>query len=402
MTGRAQLVVSLAVLLAGTAAAVGLVLARPKAAQTSAEERPVPVRVVIALPADARPSLALSGTVEPARRANLQPEVQGRVVAVAPGLDPGVRVTKGQLIVRLDDVRMRAAVAARKAQVAQAELQVREEQTQRRVAEREWKGVELDPSAEAIALRRPHLASAQANLASARAQLAAARRDLAATRIVAPFDAIVLEKHVEVGEVVGPGVPILSLAGTDEAWVRLFVAPEDMRWIELPGPGRAGSPVTIVQADGTVRHGTVARALGSVERRGRQVQLLVRVPDPYDPPPDAGGAAAPLLDGAFVEATVEGRPLSSVYVLPARALVEGDAVWIVGPDDRLQRRPVEIVFRAKNRVFVGQGLEAGDRVVVSPVPTATEGMLVAPEPADAAPGPGGPAAGGARAEGEGA
>ncbi|RMG99645.1 MAG: efflux RND transporter periplasmic adaptor subunit [Deltaproteobacteria bacterium] len=380
MARRSQLVVSVLVLLAGVAAAVGLVMARPQAAQTEPPERAVPVRVIEAHRGPSAVVLDLSGTVEPSRRADLQAEVSGRVVELAPELEPGVRVRKGDLLVRMDDARYRAAVAARRAQLAQAMVQVREEKTQRRIAEQEWKGVDLDEDAAAIALREPHLESARAGVASARAQLEAARRDLAATRITAPFDAVVLEKRVEIGEVVGPGVPILSLAGTEAAWVRLFLAADDLRWIRLPRDGEPGAAVRVVQPDGTERRGEVVHVLGSVERRGRQAQILVRVDRPFDPPEGASDGAMPLLDGTFVRAFVEGRRLDGVVELPARAVVEGDAVWVVGEGDRLVRKRVKIAFRARNRVLVAEGLEDGDRVVTTPLPTASEGMLVAPEP----------------------
>jgi hypothetical protein len=65
-----------------------------------------------------------------------------------------------------------------------------------------------------------------------------------------------------------------------------------------------------------------------------------------------------------------------VYRLPRSALRNGDRVLIVDADDRLRQRPVEVLRTDYEYVYVAAGLEAGQRVCVSPIDIFVDGLLV--------------------------
>ena len=73
-----------------------------------------------------------------------------------------------------------------------------------------------------------------------------------------------------------------------------------------------------------------------------------------------------------------------------RSLVrDGDTVWIMNEQDRLEIRPIEILFRGPDDVLVPQGLREDERLVVTDLSAAVEGMRLrlqepAPSPAKAA------------------
>jgi hypothetical protein len=75
-----------------------------------------------------------------------------------------------------------------------------------------------------------------------------------------------------------------------------------------------------------------------------------------------------------------------VTVLPASALRDGDEVWIMN-DEHLKFRPVQVVRRARDEVVIGGGLQAGEKVVLTNVAGAAEGMKLRPaeQPAESAP-----------------
>ena len=104
------------------------------------------------------------------------------------------------------------------------------------------------------------------------------------------------------------------------------------------------------------------------------VHLVARVTDPYGRLRPAG--PAPLAVGLFVEAEIAGRALPDVVVLPRSAIREGDRVWVVDDESRLRFRSVEIVRAEVDTVVVGAGLEAGERVCVSPLAIPVDGMQV--------------------------
>jgi multidrug efflux pump subunit AcrA (membrane-fusion protein) len=81
--------------------------------------------------------------------------------------------------------------------------------------------------------------------------------------------------------------------------------------------------------------------------------------------------------GLFVEAAIEGRMLEDVRILPRSALRDGSRVYLVSPENTLQRRTVEVLRATRENIVVaGTGLPMGTRVIVSPLEIATEGMRV--------------------------
>ena len=97
-----------------------------------------------------------------------------------------------------------------------------------------------------------------------------------------------------------------------------------------------------------------------------------------DQPLATPDTALPLLPGAYVDVEIEGRPLEDTITIPRTALSQGNLVWVVSADNRLQRREVSIGWRERDAVVVVDGLRPGERVVTSPLASPVEGMAVAP------------------------
>lgn len=61
--------------------------------------------------------------------------------------------------------------------------------------------------------------------------------------MLAPFNMIVKNKRVDVGDMVGTNTALIELIGSDTLWVKLAVPQNDLRWIDIPDPpGLAGIP----------------------------------------------------------------------------------------------------------------------------------------------------------------
>jgi hypothetical protein len=153
-----------------------------------------------------------------------------------------------------------------------------------------------------------------------------------------------------------------------------------------------GAAVTVVQEIGgkrIERAGRVVRLLGDLDPVGRMARLLVEIDDPLGlkkTPKKSGGEGAkpapelPLLLGAFVEAAIEADTLTDVVELPRLALRDGDSVYVVDGEGRLAVRTVEVAWRREQTVLVKKGLDAGDEVIVSRLPSAVPGMLIRKAP----------------------
>ena len=104
------------------------------------------------------------------------------------------------------------------------------------------------------------------------------------------------------------------------------------------------------------------------------LHVVARVTAPYAR--SEGSQRPPLAAGMFVSAEIEGRELKGVFVLPRPALRDDATVLVVDDDDRLRFRQVEVIKRGRHEVVVGSGLTGSERIVVSPLPAVTDGMLV--------------------------
>jgi len=293
----------------------------------------------------------------------------------------GGKLSEGDTLLKINPRDYRLRLQQQAAQVEGARFNSDVEKSRRKIAEREWEllgeSIPSDESGKALALRRPHERNARAGVTSANSGLALARLNLDRTTIQAPFNALVLNESVDIGQVVGPGSRAATLVGTDHFWVRVSVPVSDLEYIKLPTQGAEGSLATVYQDAGaatTSREGKTIRLLGDVDPAGRMARLLVEVADPLglQTPTKAG---LPLLLGAFVRVEFKGKTITGTVSISRQALREGDKVWIL-KDGKLQIRQVEVAYRQRETVLVRGGLSEGEEVITSRVDTPVEGMAV--------------------------
>jgi multidrug efflux pump subunit AcrA (membrane-fusion protein) len=122
----------------------------------------------------------------------------------------------------------------------------------------------------------------------------------------------------------------------------------------------------------------VVRTEGEIDPKTRMVHVIARVDDPYARSEDR----PPLAVGLFVEAQVFGRETEGVVKVPRAAMRGTDQLLAADAEDRLRFRRVEVVRAGRNEVVIRSGLEPGDRVIVSPIEAAVEGMRVRPVMSD--------------------
>lgn len=375
-----NILLALGIVAAASGIAWMLFVTRPQAGQAPLDERALPVEVMRVKTDTRAITVRAMGEVKPASEVLLQPEVSGKVLELSDKLVPGGRVSSDELLVRVDKSDYATLLAAQQAALEQAQVRREEERSLKKIAEHEWQGQQVSDEARQLALREPHLRSASAQVESARSQLKKARRDMKRTAIRAPFDGVVLEKYVDLGQVVAPGVTVARIAGTHRYWVHVSVPVADLPRLEVPGVNTAGERGSLVRvllepAPGVrvEREGYVERLLGAVDSRGRMAQLLIAIEDPLELELPVEQRSLPLLLGSYVKVEIEGRPLAGAVAVPIEAVKDNDRIWVV-TDNVLELRPVKVAWRETDRALIVDGLGDGDLVVVSPVPTATDGM----------------------------
>lgn len=370
-----QILLPFAFVVAAVGAVIGMVTVFSKQAEVQAVTLPRAVEVVVAQPAPHAARIEASGAVEPDQVVDLVAQVQGRVIEVVDGLAPGLPVRKGQLIARIDPRDFRNSVAQAEANVAQAELNLAVEKGRVAQAKREFALLGETPK-DGLASRESHLAAAQAAVDSAEASLSNALLALERTRITAPFDGVIASENVDVGQLIGPTSPIVRLLGTDRHRVRVNVPVSRLAWLDLPdAKGQHGSEASIVQQlpDGTALTavGRLTRLLGELDPTTRTAGLLVTVDGPL-----TQDGAVPILPGAWVSVTLEGRSMDGLVELPRVALQGADMVYVADAESTLQRRDVQVAFGTREHVYIASGLSEGDRVIVTPLSLPIDGMAL--------------------------
>jgi len=361
----------------GVLGAWWLVANRPRAQREQVEPIPPLAQVVEAKRTTERITIAAMGTVVPAKRVVLQPEVSGRIVTQSPQLLPGGLFKKGDVILQIDRRDYETAVKQQEAAVEQARLEVQLEKGRQVIAEREWKLLEediaLDQSSQDLALRKPQQKNANVALEAAKSTLEQARLQLERTTVYAPFNAVVQEEFVDEGQLVSPQTQLATLIGTDRFWVQVSIPVDRLRWLTFSGTEASGeSSVRVIQeVTGEVsigRSGRLARLVGDLDPVGRMARVLVEIDDPLGLNAKKNPAGIPLMLGAYVRVEIEAGKAEEVFLLPRTAIREGDQVWIAGEEDRLEVRPVEVLWRSKDTVLIRNGLREGDRVVRNSIP----------------------------------
>lgn len=381
------LLLAILVLAVGAAIAFFAFSSRPQPERQVAETPPplVQVMAVSAGPVDL--DVHSQGTVEPRTESTLVSEVAGRITAVSDAFAAGGFFRQGQVLVEIDPRDYRLAVSDAEAALAQARVGLERESAEADLARQEWDELGRGGEASPLLLRKPQLAQARAAVAAAEAAVERARLNLSRTRVTAPFAGRVRSKRADVGQFVTAGTPVAEVYSTDFAEVRLPVSRQDLAFLDVGVGWAADGATPRVELTGELggeAHTWVARVVrtaAEIDPQSRMLSLFARVDDPLSRNGGTAGGPPPLPMGLFVEAEIEGRSLPSAYVLPRRALrptarTADTEVMVVDPQGQLTFRPVRVVRTAGDEVVVGSGLRDGDRVVVSPLEEAVDGMTV--------------------------
>lgn len=379
-----KILVPIIIILVGAAVMAALVTSR-KAPKKEARIDPGALARVI----EVRPSVTGvivkgTGTVQPAMSVTVIPQVSGRVEQSSPSLVGGGFFNIGDTLFEIEPADYELGVQRAEAALLKAEYELAKIESQAKVARAEWTRLNGN-STEApnpLVVYEPQLKDAEGSLKSARAALAMARLNLERTRLAAPFNSIVHSENIDPGQYVTPATGAAVLSGTDVAEIIVPLPLDELGWITVPrSAGESGSPAVVTMDIGGQVHswqGSIVRSLGEVDPNGRMIRVVVAVADPYGRIKSGAGKKTPLFFGAFVEVGFEGKKIEKIITIPRAALREGGAVWTVGADNRLVIKKVAVLRIERDSVLLKGGLTGGDRVVITTLAGAADGMRLRP------------------------
>jgi len=330
--------------------------------------------------ADTQVVVEALGSVQPALGVQLVAQVGGQVVEVSPLLIPGGRVAEGEVLLRVDPREYEFALRQRQSDLSKADQTLRLEESQQDIARREYElmGDAAGEGDDELMLRKPQLESARAAYDAALAAYEQAKLNLERTTVTSPFNAVVEDRFVDRGAVIGASTAVASLVGTDACWVEAMLPADDVGWILAPGPGGSRGSRARVRQDatwdeGVWREGRVLGRSSTLDAQGRMIKVIVEVEDPFSLRRSNVGEPA-LLVGSFVDVEIVGRTLEGAVVVDRNYVHDGDTVWLMDGDNELVIGSIEPAYVGDDLVVVTEGLSDGDRLVTSHLAAPVAGM----------------------------
>lgn len=381
---KQQSSVALAMLAGALLISILMYWSRPSAELAAPIYRPVSVDAALVTQQNLRIPIEAQGTVAPLRATLIQAEVSGRIVETAETFLVGGFVAAGDVILRIDPRDYQTRFLRAEAGLKTAASNLVQEQGRAEVALREWKklppGSQRSQAASDLYLRKPQLEQAEAQLLAAEADLNTARDNLDRSIIRAPYDALIGEKHSELGQFVAPGAPLAQIFSIEQAEVRLPIPQSTINYLDLPKGVEAyegGADVELYTEIGGKTSSWAAqphRTEGVFDERSRVLYLVVRVEDPYGL---AGDKEQSLRMGSFVNARIQGREIHNLVTLPRYILRAGNLLWVIDKDNVLRNRQVQMLRTGGDQIYVTAGLDEGDLVCLTLMDPSFTGATVA-------------------------
>jgi RND family efflux transporter MFP subunit len=321
------------------------------------------------------------GSLEGYVNADIRPQVTGYVLRLV--YKEGTFVHRGDVLFEIDPRQFQAALNQAKGFLAQNEAALSKAKLDVArftplVAQRAVSQQELD---NALAAER----AAQANVDSARAQVEQAQLNLGWTNVTSPVDGIAGIAKSQVGDLVNGQTTMTTVSVVDP--IKVFFNPSEqeyMDWAQKRGPVDAVLSVppqdkgmlSLTLSDGTVypQRGDPVLANRNVDVKTGTIQVEGVFPNPKHL----------LRPGQYAKVHAATDIKKGALLVPQRAVSELQGffqVAVVGPDNRVDIRPVQTGERFGSLWIIEKGLSAGERVVVEGVQKVKPGMVVNPKPA---------------------
>jgi len=356
------------------------------------------------------------GPVKPARVWTAVSQVSGTVTYIHPKLRDGEILSEGTELVHIDPKDYEIAQAQASAELAELDMQEKNVRASLAIEKRNLKlakdeherirdlatqGTASQNSADqaeramltylaAVQNKDNTLALVPAQRSLLEARLSLAKRDLQRTIIKAPFNMRVARLSIEADQYVPIGKSLFEGDAIDRVEIKAQVAMSSLRRLFI---GRPNLKIDFNQLDESISElialdSVVQLDMGNhiaewkaefvrfsdiVDPETRTMGVVVAVDDPFDK--IIPGYRPPLSKGMFARVVLSGKVSMHRIIVPRLAIRAG-TVYVVDEDSRLRRRAVKILFSQGNISVIEEGLSEGERIVVSDIVPAVDGMLL--------------------------
>jgi RND family efflux transporter MFP subunit len=360
-------------------AATWLLLLAGCGEQTTTPAPPPQVEVTPVLQRDVPVIREWVASVDGFVNAQIQPQVSGYLVKQT--YKEGSFVKKGQVLFEIDPQPLQASLEGAEAQLAQAQAQeVRAQQN-----------VERDrPLAEARAIAQGQLdgdvqtlRAAQATVDAQKAQVDLARINLNFTKVRSLIDGVAGIASSQIGDLVGPTTVLTTVSQLNPA--KVYFALGENEYLKFAkainevamGIAKPSKPRTLqlILSDGSTydRPGRLYLADRQVNPQTGTIRIAATFPNP-------DGILRP---GQFGRVRAQVDVLKNALVIPQLAVIETQGTYqvvVLSSDNKAEIRPVKVGPQVGTEWVIGDGLKAGEQVIVQGIQRVRPGMTVQPIP----------------------
>ncbi len=361
----------------------------PIAKSNNTSQRELPLVEVVQVHYQSKILTILSqGLVQPNQETALTSEVSGIISFVSERFKVGAFFHKDEVLLRIDPIDYQVAVKKAQALLAQKQAILSQETALSIQAKKQWQD-EVNPTA--LALREPFLAEAKALVSSAEADLQRAEIKLQRTEFKAPYDGIVLNETVGLGQYLNVGTSVGDIFSVASAEIRLPVTDNQLALLDLPELSQEGLHQTaekdcavnaiIINRYKNKRHqreAEVCRAEAVIDMVNRVNYLIAKVNDPYNLYQKNGvnASLSPLKNGSFVEAKIPSKVLNNIVAVPRYLLRENNQILVIDDESRIAFRTVNIVHSDEQYLYINSGLNEGENICLTSIDFPVEGEQV--------------------------
>ncbi len=292
----------------------------------------------------------LEGTIEAVKQSTLSAEISGRISKI--NFDVNDPVKKGGLLLHIRDNEYQARLQQAEASLAEAEANLQDATLEFTRAKDMFKKNVISESQYDRA--NATVQAAKARVAASKAAVAIAKEQLKHTNITAPYTGIVIQRHVELGETVSPGTPLMTgysanelraMVDVPQTFIEAIRAHQKARVILLgDNKSISSKSLTIFPSADTQRHTVRVR-----------VNLAEGLSNLYP---------GTLVKVAFFTDT------SQRLLIPVKALVqrsEVNGVYMVDTEGKVKLRQVRLGHKNDNQIEILAGLVSGETIALDPV-----------------------------------
>ena len=366
------------IILIGSFFAFIISVSSPKPQKGIELPKPTPVFYEVITKKDILLKILTNGEVKPLNEINLISQVSGQIIKAADEFVDGGIIKAGSPLVWIDDRDYKLAVISAESRVAQASKLLEREIAESELAKNDWEELGLG-EASPLTLRIPQLKEAEAAEKAALADLEKAKLNLERTVVKLPFQGIIRQKKTGVGQFVGTGSVLATAFSTEEVLIALPLTDTELSYLGLPLAYEEERPFSgpkvnfysLVSNKNSEWEGRIVRTAGSIDPLTRLVYVYAEVINPYQQSP-------PLAIGMFVDAVIEGKTIKNGFLVPNSAINNNSNIYVINTNDNLEIRKIEVLGTENDYVIIKGEISEGERVVVSPLNNAKDGMALKP------------------------